>query len=150
MLFPEGWSYELIEAWYPGTAWNPNRSMISMGGDYEPYNGRRSYAKIGGCYYAARLATAEYLLNEERQAAVLILRESYPEYVLPMGVWLVRESVRRAFKSYPLKFQTQREMLEYVASRLKIGMRYWIETSQILQRSLYQKKINEFLNGKQI
>ncbi|MCX8147633.1 MAG: hypothetical protein N3D84_04150, partial [Candidatus Woesearchaeota archaeon] len=56
VMFPNKWQYEFMEAWYPGTAWNPNDTMITICGDYESYYGRTTYAEIGGCYYAARLA----------------------------------------------------------------------------------------------
>jgi len=145
IMFPEKWSYELIEAWYPGTAWNPNRRFISIGGDFEPYEGRKTYAKIGGCYYAARLATVEYLEREGRQASVLILREAYPEYILPLGVWLVRECVRKALASRPLKFDDLNEVLEHLSRRLKVNMKYWIDTSELLKRNLFQRRIIEYV-----
>ncbi|HYM40256.1 MAG TPA: hypothetical protein VEY12_08975, partial [Thermoplasmata archaeon] len=56
------WRYELIEAWYPNTLWNPLGREIVMFGDHEGYEGRTTYASIGGCYYAARLAVAEALV----------------------------------------------------------------------------------------
>ncbi|MCS7385315.1 MAG: Nre family DNA repair protein [archaeon GB-1867-005] len=145
MMMPEAWSYELIEAWYPGSAWNPSRRYISIGGDWEGYAGRTTYAKIGGCYYAARLAVTEYLSRERRQAAVIVLREAYPDYILPLGVWSVRESVRSALRSKPIKFDTLEEALRHISARLKIRMRHWIETSELLKRALLQKKITRYL-----
>lgn len=145
LMLPEAWSYESIEAWYPGSAWNPTTENIMIGGDWEGYTGRTTYAKIGGCYYAARLAVTEYLAKEGRQATVIILREAYPDYILPLGVWQVRENVRNALKSKPVKFENLKEALQYISGKLKIKINYWIETSILLKRALYQRKITEYV-----
>jgi len=145
LMLPEAWSYESIEAWYPGSAWNPTTEHIMMGGDWEGYMGRTTYAKIGGCYYAARLAVTEYLAKERRQAAVIILREAYPDYILPLGVWQVRENVRNALRSKPIKFDNLKETLNYISEKLKIKIDYWIETSELLKRALYQRRITEYI-----
>jgi len=148
IMFPDTWQYEFMEAWYPGTAWNPDRNMIAIGGDYEPYKGRTTYAQIGGCYYAARLATTEYLEREGRQASILIFREAYPEYILPLGVWVVREGLRKAYKNKPLKFNTLEETLKYVSTRLKTEMKYWIEESKLLENYIKQKRILDYITRK--
>ncbi|RLE71791.1 MAG: hypothetical protein DRJ37_04240 [Thermoprotei archaeon] len=146
LMFPYPWSYELIEAWFPGTAWNPDKRNIALCGDWEPYYGRTSYASIGGCYYAARLAVTEHLARERRQASVLILRESYPSYLLPLGVWQVRENVRNALRNSPRKFNTLKEALEYISSRLRINLRFWIESSKLLRDELVQEKLTKYMS----
>ncbi|PJB21549.1 MAG: hypothetical protein CO114_04770, partial [Euryarchaeota archaeon CG_4_9_14_3_um_filter_38_12] len=98
LMMPLSWRYELVEAWYPNTVWNPLGKKIVIFSSSEGYYGRKTYAEIGGCYYAARLATAEFLSKERRQAGVVILREAHPGYIMPVGVWNVRENVRNAFK----------------------------------------------------
>src|SRR3990172_13225905 len=40
VLLPRPWRYELIEAWYPNTLWNPLGREIVMFGDHEGYEGR--------------------------------------------------------------------------------------------------------------
>ncbi|HIP56458.1 MAG TPA: hypothetical protein EYH02_00055, partial [Ignisphaera aggregans] len=62
ILIPGKWSFEWMEAWFPGSTWNPYGKEVVIEGDYELYKGRKSYPSIGGCYYASRLATAEYML----------------------------------------------------------------------------------------
>ncbi|MGB9854220.1 MAG: Nre family DNA repair protein, partial [Candidatus Bathyarchaeales archaeon] len=94
LMIPGAWSYEAIEAWYPGTVWNPHGRNVVMYSDWEDYDGRTTYAEIGGCYYAARLAVCEQLMKEQRQATVIVLREAHPGYIMPVGVWQVRENVR--------------------------------------------------------
>ncbi len=145
LMIPEAWSYELIEAWYPGSAWNLNSSSIAIGGDWENYDGRTTYASIGGCYYAARLAVTEYLTKIGRQASVIVLRESYPEHLLPLGVWIVREGVRRALESNPVKFNDLNEALQYIKSRLSINLKYWFKVSKILDKVRRQRKLTSYL-----
>jgi len=145
ILIPDAWSYEFIEAWYPGTTWNPDKTHIAIGGDWEYYSGRTTYASIGGCYYAARLAVTEYLAKIGKQARVLILREAYPEHIMPLGVWHVREGVRAALKNKPLKFENLRDVLRYIQERLKIGLDIWFSVSRTLKDMTSQRKLDEFI-----
>lgn len=144
LMLPDAWSYELMEAWYPGTIWNPHSRDILMFGDAEPYQGRKTYASIGGCYYAARLAVNELLLKEQRQARVIILREAHPGYIMPVGVWNVRESVREALQGKPMKFDTLRDTLKAVEQRLAIPLDVWKQNSKMLRDSLQQKKVTDY------
>jgi len=144
MVMPGPWSYEAMEAWYPGTVWNPSGTSIVMFSDWEGYEGRNTYADIGGCYYAARLAVCELLQKERRQATVVVLREAHPGYIMPVGVWQVRENVRNAMRQAPLKYNTLEEALARVASQFQIPIQQWINKSQLIQNALYQKKITEY------
>ncbi|MHC1579689.1 MAG: Nre family DNA repair protein [Candidatus Alkanophagales archaeon] len=103
--------------------------------EYEGFRGRKRYAsQEGGGYYAARLAVAEFLHRIRRQAGVVVFREVYEGYVLPLGVWVVRETVRQALKRKPQVFETEREALEYVDSRLRLGLEPFAKKSVILGR----------------
>lgn len=144
LMLPTSWQYELVEAWYPQTVWNPYGRGIVMFSDSEGFEGRTTYAKIGGCYYAARLASCELLARERRQAGVVILREAHPGYIMPVGVWNVRENVRNALNNPPKKFETLNEALRYVSQKLAIPIRRWIRNSTILQNELYQKRIDDY------
>ena len=99
-LMPGRWEYELMEIKRPNSTWNASkRTFIAQ--NYEPFNGRTSYAdECAGAYYAARLGVLEYLNSIQRQAKVLILRDVRPEYWAPLGVWIIRETVRNGFDSY--------------------------------------------------
>jgi hypothetical protein len=145
LMIPGAWSYEAIEAWYPGTVWNPRGRNIVMYSDWEDYDGRTTYADIGGCYYAARLAVCEKLVKERRQATVIVLREARPGYIMPVGVWQVRENVRNAMRQKPFTFNTLNEALNWIASLFKIPLRRWIMRSELLKNALFQRKITEFL-----
>jgi hypothetical protein len=145
LMLPNAWSYEAIEAWYPGTVWNPSGRNAVMFSDWEGYEGRTTYAEIGGCYYAARLAVCEQLVKEQRQATVIVLREAHPGYIMPVGVWQVRENVRNAMHQKPYIFKTLDEALRFIASRFQIPLQRWIMRSELLKNALFQKKITDFI-----
>lgn len=144
LMLPQAWSYESMEAWYPGTIWNPSGRSIVMYSDWESYEGRTTYAAIGGCYYAARLAVSELLTKEKRQATVIVLREAHPGYIMPVGVWQVRENVRNAMRQTPLKFNTLDEALARVSSQFQIPLQKWIQDSKLLQDALFQKRLTQY------
>lgn len=144
LMMPDVWSYEAIEAWYPGTVWNPSGKYVVMYGDWEGFDGRTTYADIGGCYYAARLAVCEYLMKERRQATVIVLREARPGYIMPVGVWQVRENVRNAMRQRPLKFDTLEQALQRISSRFNIPIQRWIDRSKLIMNAKIQRKITQY------
>jgi hypothetical protein len=147
LMIPAQWSYESMEAWYPGTVWNPNGTSTAIYSDYEGNNGRTTYAQIGGCYYSARLAVCELLVKEKRQATVVVLREARPGYIMPVGVWQVRENVRNAMRQKPFLFKTLDDSLKFIAGRFEIPLRRWILQSEILKNGLFQKRITDFFSS---
>ena len=147
LMIPAQWSYESMEAWYPGTVWNPNGTSTAIYSDYEGNNGRTTYAQIGGCYYSARLAVCELLVKERRQATVVVLREARPGYIMPVGVWQVRENVRNAMRQKPFLFKTLDDSLKFIAGRFEIPLRRWILQSEILKNALFQKRITDFFSS---
>ena len=144
LMMPTEWCYELVEAWYPNTLWNPDPRAISIINDYELYEGRKDYARIGGCYYAARLASNELLTQEGKQAGVVILRESHPGYILPVGVWNVREHVRQALGKEPTRYDSLQGALGHVERMMDIPLKRWISVSGVLTDRLYQRRLEDF------
>jgi hypothetical protein len=146
LLMPTSWRYELVEAWYPDTIWNPSATAdIMMISSHESYEGRSTYAEIGGCYYAARLATCEHLTKLHRQAGCVILREAHSGYVMPVGVWNVRENVRNAYRGQYRSFATLQQALEHISTKLDIRMKSWLNTSAVLHDMKYQRRIEDFI-----
>lgn len=145
IMIPGPWRYESIEAWYPGTTWNPNGESIAVVEDYEEHWGRRGYASMGGCYYAARLAVLEKLKEEGSQATVLVLREIHKDSLLPLGVWMVRESVRAALRGRPIKAGDLNEILEVIGSFLRIPTEKWREISRILRDVSRRSSLETYL-----
>ena len=144
LLLPQQWSYESMEAWYPGTVWNPNGSSVAIYSDWEGNSGRSTYASIGGCYYSARLAVCEQLFKERRQATAIVLREARPGYIMPIGVWQVRENVRNAMRQKPYRFNTLAQALQFLSGKFEIPIQRWIGQSALLQKALFQRRISDF------
>ncbi len=146
VMFPGPWRYESIEAWYPGTTWNPDGMSIAFIADYEEHWGRKGYASMGGCYYAARLAVLERLNQEGRQATVLVLREIHKDSLLPLGVWLVRESVRAALKGRPVKSRDLDDIMRLVGSFLSIPLKHWRRISITLRDISKRQRLETYLS----
>ena len=144
-LIPGNWQYESIEAWYPKTVWNENGVDISIFGSYEQYAGRKTYAEIGGCYYSGRLAITEKLQMLKKQAVALILREVHEGYLMPVGVWNVREHVRETLEKEPQILHSTNEMFDYIRTRLEIKQNEWIRNSVILKDLISQKRVREYI-----
>jgi len=133
MFLPNVFSYELFELYLPGSSWNPSKE-IKAATDYENFDGRKTYASnTAGGYYATRLPILEYLDRIKRQASVLAIRVELPSYWAALGVWVVRESVRKALDGKKLEFRDMKELTE---SSRKIGMiKLGFDTEKILRKS---------------
>ena len=142
LLMPGGWEYENFEAWAPGSSWSQGATETQIIEEYEPFKGRKKYAdKEAGGYYAARLGVVEYLAKIRKQARVIVFREISEGYVLPLGVWVVRETARNAFNNIK-KFSTLNEALSHISSKLKISIKEYEKRSIILK----QRRLNQFIN----
>jgi len=148
ILAPRPWSYEWMEAWFPGSTWNKFGLNVEIEGDYEGFKGRTEYPEIGGCYFAARLASAEALLNIiRRQATVILWREIYEGFDLPIGVWFVRENLRAMFKCRPLTFNTVEELIKYLRdSRItRVTIDTWIRRSFLMRLLITQESLDRYM-----
>ncbi len=148
MLFPNVWSFELFELYFPGSSWNPS-DEIKASTDYENYSGRKSYAfSTAGGYYASRLVILEYLNSIKRQASVLVIRLETPTYWAGLGVWVVRESIRKALNRGRMKFDSHEELI--VGARKISLVKYKfdnigiLEQSKLLRERRTQKILGEF------
>ena len=144
ILLPEPWKFEWIEAWFPNTTWNQFTTQPYMIGDYEEYFGRTKYARVGGCYYSTRLAVAEALERERKQAAAIVLRETYPGFIMPLGVWNVRESIRELLKQPFERHLTFNGAMDSALSKLVIPKTKWMSGSVLISRELSQMKISTY------
>lgn len=140
LLMPGKWEFENFEAWAPGSNWAvPTQSKII--GEYEPYEGRTTYADSqAGGFYASRLGCTEGLKGIGKQSRLVVFREVYEGYSVPVGVWQVLENVRNAFRQPYRKFNTKQEALTYLESRLRIPIEKYKKCSKILS----QKKLFDY------
>jgi hypothetical protein len=138
LLMPGSWEFENFEAWAPGSMWTARLKKPEILEEYEPYGGRKGYAELqGGGYYASRLGVAEGLAGLRRQARVVVFREVYEGYTVPLGNWQILENVRNAFRQPFLKFDAREEALKHIDSGLRLGIGDYAERSRILgQRRL--------------
>lgn len=144
ILMPCTWRFEMIEAWFPQSSWNPSATNIDITADAEFFDGRTEYAKCGGAYYAARLAVNEMLLSERRSAGALVFREIHPGYDIPLGVWNIRENVREALRHPPITSDSLEGLWPYVNSYMDVKRDTWMRNSAVLLDWKTQKRIEDF------
>lgn len=140
LLMPGNWEFENFESWTPGTLWSMDASNVFTTEEYESFNGRTKYAdkQVGG-YYASRYSVCKGLTQIHKQGRVLVIREIYEGYQIPVGVWQVREGVKHAMLN-KRKFTTLREALNDINSRLRIPIKKYEAQSKILK----QKRLFDF------
>ena len=170
LLLPEKFSFEVIEVSIQGSTWASNllsQDKIQLSSDnancekstveadydvfmqdYEGFFGRKNYAsQVVGAYYADRLTCCEYLDKIKKQATIFMCHEERPEYYAPLGVGIIRESLRKMFSN-------PRQTLEYpdsveqalitMALRLHAPIQKYKKMSWILENYKKQKKLKEF------
>jgi len=145
ILLPDKFSFEVIEAFIPGSVWNLFSSKIPISQDSESFFKRKTYAKnVTGAYYTARLVLCEYLEKIKRQAACLVLREERPEYNAPLGVGILRELGRDAFTKKPETASTISEALQISQRRLKLPISTFTNRSWLLKEYGKQTRLNQW------
>ncbi|NOQ55768.1 MAG: hypothetical protein GQ477_03090 [Nanohaloarchaea archaeon] len=149
IVMPGTWAFECIETTFPKSVWNPNGNDVVMYSDYEKYSGRKNYASnVAGGYYATRLPVTRYLKKKKMQASVLSIREVYEDYSVPLGVWLLRETVADAFSKEPKAFDSLNEAMVYVKSRLRLDFTKYLNESRLLKDYRSQRRLFDFRNIK--
>lgn len=148
LLFPNVFSYELFELYFPGSSWNSSEELKAST-DFESFFGRKDYASsTAGGYYATRLPILEYLESRKKQASVLAIRLETPGYWAALGVWVVRESVRKALKK-KMEFASKEELLNAAEQIGKIKFNFnpdeILKKSKILNEVLKQKRLREWI-----
>lgn len=149
------WQYELFEQFVPRqigrqTAMRITTTRpIAVETDYEPFEGRHEYVQeTAGGYYAARIGILEHLAARRRQSSVLAIRIITEEYTAPLGVWVVREAVRKSLSTEPVRFPDRDTAIGYAK---KVALeRFGYDIEPILRRSKLvknlwgQKRLSEY------
>lgn len=139
ILIPDDvWSFEMIESWFTSSG------QIATGADFEDARGLDHYPTIAGAYFAARLAVAEHLARRRRKAAALVLREIHPEYVMPLGVWQIREGVREALKNPAQKFENLEQAISFASAGMSVSPQEIARKSRLWQAFKNQTRITDF------
>jgi hypothetical protein len=132
-MLPGRWEFELVELKRAGSVWNSSSTSF-VASNHEPYGGRNSYAsETAGAYYATRLAALEQLSSIKRQARVLVVRDVRPEYWAPLGVWVVRETARKAAESEKEPLESMQEVRSRLSRELTLNYPKVLQSSKVLQ-----------------
>ena len=100
ILIPDDvWRLEMQEIWFD------NNGNLGTGVDFEDASGLNSYPWMTGVDFTSRLSVAEHLKKKRRKAEGLVLREIHSDYVMPVGVWQIREGIREALKKESRRFR---------------------------------------------
>jgi len=150
LFLPASWNFEVIEVSIRGSTWaeTTNRDYDVFMQDYEGFFPRKKYAEnVVGAYYSDRLACCEYLEKIKKQASVLLFHEERPEYYAPLGVGIIRESLRKMFLSrenaeFPNSVE---EALILAGKRLRAGIWKYKKMSWLLKNYKKQKKLSAWL-----
>lgn len=142
LILPRAYSFELIEIWLPRTVWSGESSWI--GEDGEGLDGKKGYSPLAGGYYAARLPVLEYLTEIKRQASVFVLREITPDYWVPLGVWVVREGMRKTLQSPPKIFESLDAAVSDLAGRVRTPKMEWTQQAKLLSDFRFQTTLDLF------
>jgi hypothetical protein len=143
LILPRAYSFELIEVWLPKTVWSGESTWI--GEDSEGLDGKKGYSPLAGGYYAARLPVLEYLIEIKRQASVFVLREITPDYWAPLGVWVVREGMRKALQNPPETFDSLEAAVSDLTGRVKTPKSEWMQQAKMLSDFRFQTTLDSFL-----
>jgi len=142
LILPRAYAFELIEIWLPKAVWSGESSWI--GEDSEGYDGKKGYSPLAGGYYASRLPVLEYLTEIKKQASVFVLREITPDYWAPLGVWVVREGMRKALRNPPKKFDSLEAAVSDLAGRISTPKAEWMQQAKMLSDFRFQTTLNFF------
>jgi hypothetical protein len=141
ILYPGAGHFEWVEAWHPATVWTRSGSRVVTLRLHEDPMGRRT-ADDGG-FSAARFAVLEGLYKRGRIADVVIIREITPSYYAPVGNWHIRETVRRALRLNPIKFDDLGKALEYALS-LHQAREQIARASPLIRSGRRQRSLEEY------
>ena len=135
LFMPTPWQYEFIEAFIHVLG-----SEEVIFSDWEGFHERKTYAKIGGCYYAVRFACSEKLKFRRKQAGAIVFREAYNGYI-PLGVFTCRETARHALTQKPKEFYDLKSALNYITTRLRLPMQKFHKQSALLKEVTQRRQM---------
>jgi len=140
----------MVEAWYDRN--NVNKFFLES--DYEnAITGLDHYPRIAGAYFAAKLGILEYLIShKKRKCSVLVFREIRPEYIVPLGVWQIREGIRDALRikqattatTSTNSFSDFRQALLYASKGMTVPLLDWLRHSKIYKNYGKKTLISDF------
>lgn len=148
LMFPEIWGYELFETFIANKLTNPNEEL-NYTTDYESYKKRTAYAEqCAGGYYANRYSVLNYLDANKKQARVLVYRFTTEEYEVPLGVWVVRQGVKKTMGSESLVFESKEKMMnkarEIILQKFNYNLDNMLAKTKLLAEMKKQNKLSNY------
>jgi hypothetical protein len=119
--------------------------------DHEMETGRKKYASnITGAYYSARREIVEMLYLAHKCARAIVFREVGGGYLTPLGVWVIRETIRNilkdGFDSENMKtHETLQDALARVKDDMRIPLKFWLHTSKFLKIIQIQRTLIDWM-----
>lgn len=148
LMFPEIWGYELFETYVAEKLADKN-TELNYTTDYEGYKKRTTYASqcVGG-YYANRYSVLQYLVGEKKQARIVVYRFTTSEYEVPLGVWVVRQGVKKTMETSPVIFSNRFEMInkarEIILKRFNYNLDNFLVKTKLLIEMKKQRKLSDW------
>lgn len=130
LLTPTPWQYEWLEA-FIGVLGEGTHIFA----DRELFKPKKEYSSVGGCYYSCKFAVLEALARMKKQGGAIVFREAYEDYI-PLGVFNVRENVRSALLQKPREFDTFRQSLNYISTKLRLPISKFVEQGVLIRQML--------------
>jgi len=148
LFMPWPYSYELFEILVPSIRREGDKLLYTH--DYELFRLRKNYAEeTAGGYYATRMNLLQKMKDLRRQSSVLVLRFITKEYYLPLGVFVVREAVKKSLEQKVYRTNNLKDALEFVKNFVKekfgIDVKEVVEKSKIIDQLSKQRTLKEFL-----
>jgi hypothetical protein len=75
----------------------------------------------------------------------IVWREIYPGFKIPIGVWFVREMLRKMYGGDYTEFDTLEEALKYIGEHSSLGVERWVKTSNLVKAAGRQRTLWEFV-----
>jgi len=139
ILIPhDQWIFEMIESWFTG------QGQVVIGTDNEDGRGLNHNPAIAGAYFAARLAVVEHLAYRRKKAGAIVLREIHPNYVIPVGVWQIREGIREALKKPTQRYEDFDSALSSACSYMSLSKNELTQKSRLCKNLKSQTRISDF------
>jgi hypothetical protein len=160
LLLPGPWSYEMMECWAANSIWTQTIPGVQSADsfripkivqDHEMETGRKNYASnITGAYYAARREIVEFLYHNHKCARAIVFREILGGYMLPLGVWVIRETVRNTLKDgfnadNMMIHSSLEDALIRVRDNFTVPLEYWMKASKFLKIIKSQRTLLDWM-----
>ena len=128
-------------------AWLDTNGTIVFGSDYEDARGLSHYPTIAGAYFAQDWGSQNTLKELIKFTSVLVFREIQPEYVLPVGVWQIREGIRMALRSKPVILPNLESSMSNGIKGGSVSLTEWARNSRILKERRQQRRISDWISN---